>query len=272
MEDIQAQFKTEGDPAFPVADTETDNSADSPSGEETTENSTQSPEGDENAGGDENKQGDGSDNDKDKNLADHPRWQERENDWKDRFNDQEKRHTDEISALREEMESLKGNNNAAKGDDAPSEVPSWFGGDEQQWKEFVAWNESLAQKAQENAVKQVSSQQEAEQKAIQEATDYFNSEVSTIESDKTLNPQGQKVDKNKLLKSALDNELVDTKGRWNYRAAWRLMQANVTNAKNDTIQEKKEIASATTSENKAEPTTPKVATSDTFQNPTERPW
>lgn len=265
-DNTQTQFPTEGQPAFPVVDTENENSADS-STEETTTEETQAPEGEENTGEKTKPQGEEA-KANETNFADHPRWKEREDDWKGRFNDQEKRHTEEIQKLREEF----GGNKAPSGDEAPSEIPSWFGGDEAQWKEFQTWNQGLVTKAQEGIQKGIQEKTEAEQKAIEEATTFMNDEVSSIESDKTLNPDGIKVDKNKLLKFTMDNELVDTKGRWNYRAAFQLMQAGVKSAKAETIQEKKDVAGATTSEKKAETDKPAYTTTEDFNNPANRPW
>ena len=53
----------------------------------------------------------------------------------------------------------------------------------------------------------------------------MESEIAAIEGDKTLNPDALKVDRNKLLKTAFDNKAVDTDGRWNYRLAFKLMEA-----------------------------------------------
>lgn len=266
-EESKTQFKTEGQPAFPVADTENDDSASSSEGEETNGDQTQSQEGDQNSGG-------SKDDTEDKNLADHPRWKEREEDWKKRFNDQEKRHTDEIAKLREEF----GGKTQQKGDDdqTPVQIPSWFGGDENEWKAFKSWNDQQLAQAEargaEKAQKAIDQRSEEEQKKIDEATSFFNDEVTAIESDKTLNPQGAKVDRNKLLKFVLDNELVDTKGRWNYRAGWQLMQANVKTSKAPSTDEKKKVAAATTSDKHSETQPPAFMTSADFSKPGNRPW
>ena len=111
--------------------------------------------------------------------------------------------------------------------------------------------------------------QAAEQKAVDEATTYMQSELAAIESDTTLNPNGDKVDPNKLLKFTLDNDLVDSKGRWNYRAAFRLMNAGKTETKT-VNKDRKDIAGATTSEGKAETKASPVKTSADFKK--DRPW
>lgn len=260
----QTQFaRPEGTPAFPdVADTGNDNPADSSSDEETTTDPTQTPDGDENTG-EEEKQ----DNGETKNLNDHPRWKQREEDWKNRFNDQEKRHTDEIQKLRQDMES---HYNKSSNDD--SDVPQWFGGDENQWQDFVKWNDEQVGRVKSDALSEINSKNQEEQNAIEEATEYMNSEIDTIQSDKTLNPDGVQVDRNKLLKFVLDNELVDTQGRWNYKAGWRLMQAGVKSAKDKTLNAKKEVASATTKKGKVTTDKPSYMTSEDFSNPNNRPW
>lgn len=262
MDKSKTQFKTEGENPFAVADTENENSPES-STEKMNAESTESPDQDKN-GAEETKDSDK----KDANFADHPRWKEREDDWTKRFNDQERRHLDEIEKLRMEF-GQKGGAGPKTEKASPAEIPPWFGGDEEQWKQFLDWNQSLVSKAEENFRKSIAEKAEAEQKAIDEATKFFNDSVQSIESDKTANPKGLKVDRNKLLKFVLDNELVDTKGRWNYRAGW-IMMNGVHSASPDT--ERKKIAGATTSEKGSESSPPSFMTSADFSKPGNRPW
>ena len=266
-EKIQAQPDAEGQPVSPATDTETDNSADSPTVDEKETDIDPTPSSEE----DKDTDGDKKDDDTDEptDLHSNPRWKERENDWKERFNDQEKRHLDAVEKLREEFGSKI---TESKGDETPSVVPSWFGGDEQQWKEFQSWNQGLHTKTQENIQKGITEKSEAEQKQIDDATKYLNSELSTIESDKELNPDKLKIDRNKLLKFVMDNELVDTQGRWNYKAGWQMMRAGLTQVKNKSIEEKKKLAGATTSDKGSEEGSKDFSTSETFDNPGNRPW
>lgn len=254
----------EAEPVVPAEEAENDNSGDSSPDEETDTEQTPAPE--------EDKEKGEEDKGASENLDSHPRWQEREKDWKERFNQQEERHTGEITKLREEFVSK----DQPKADETPIEIPSWFGGDKEQFK---AYKKDLSQQitearegAKEDTLKDISSKSETEKKAIDDATTYYNEQVSEIETDKTVNPEGQKIDRNKLMKFVLDNELVDTKGRWNYRAGFLMMKANITNVKNSTLNAKKKIASATTSEKNAEDKPSAFKTSEDFKNPQERPW
>lgn len=106
---------------------------------------------------------------------------------------------------------------------------------------------------------------------MDEATSFFENEVKEIESNKDMNPKGLKVDRNKLLKCALDNDLIDSQGRWNYRAAWRILQHSEATKPSGT-QEKKDLAQATTSDNRPAGKTPSMTTSRDFKNPAKRPW
>lgn len=265
--DIATQFRAEGQPAFPV-DTENDNSADSSSGEETTNDQGQSDEDQEHSDGAEGDQGEG-----DKGFADDPAWKKREGTWKSRFNEQETRHTQELQKLREEMEAkLAGL--APKGEEKSEavKIPSWFGGNEQQWSEFQEWNKSLVEQAKTGAVKEIATKEENESKHIEEATKFFNDEVTAIESDKEINPQGVKVDRNKLLLTAQKFDLVDSKGRWNYRAAWQFMKNQGGAAKADATNEKKKVGGATVSGDRTPDSPKKFMTSEDFKKPGARPW
>lgn len=266
------QFKTEGQPAFPVADTGNENPASSSEGKETDGDQTQSQDGEQNPADAEVGKKDGSE---DAGFLDHPRWKQREDDWKGRFNDQEQRHTSELAKLREEFDGkLKGlaPKEDAAAADTIDEVPSWFGGDEKQWKEFQEWNSGLVAKAREEAVGEIKAKTDAEQKAISDATTYFNEQVLSLESDKELNPKGEKIDRNKLLKFVLDNDLVDSKGRWNYRAAYLAMRGAVPAQAKPSTTDRKNLAASTTSDKSAEAKQPDYTTSDDFQKEGGRPW
>lgn len=263
-------------PETPTAGTENDNSAASPTVEETTANPNPAQEGD-----DPNTPADNATDSGTEDLHKNPRWQEREKDWKERFNDQEKRHQDDMQALRTEFEEKYGKPKdqpeTADPNGQPETPPPWFGGDEKQWAEFKSWNKNLLTEAEERGVKRATQAMEektkAEQNAIKEATDFMNTEITTIEGDKTINPQAVKVDKNKLLKIVQDYKLVDTEGRWNYRAGWEIYKTQLNNAGNQkNTQDRKNIASATTSNGRAEPATPNVVTSEDFRKPGARPW
>lgn len=253
-EENKTQIRTEGQPAFPAADTEKDTSAASSAGEET---------------GDGREAGD----DKDRGLADHPRWKEREEAWNKRFNEQEERHQSDLKAIREEFSQRR--EAAPSADD---KIPSWFGGTKEQWKEYCAYEQQKiddAQKrAEENAVKRIKGESEAETKAIQEATEYLRSEIAAIEGDKSLNPTGAKFDKaltEKLLAFTLENDLVDSKQRWNYRAAWRMMQAQ-EHTRQSHAGNRKEVAAATTTRGAGGESKPApFKTSEDFKKG-KRPW
>lgn len=262
-EAMKTQFRAEGEPAFPIAESEEkDNSTDSSSGEKTNQDSTESQDQDKKPADDKNEDG--------KNFADHPRWKEREDDWTKRFNEQEKRHTEELDKIRQDIETKF---TKKREDLADQDVPAWFGGDADQWAQYKAHEDARLAEAEERAIKRVEEKTQKEQTAIKEATDYFNETVTTIESDKAINPDGIKVDKNKLLKFTLDNDLVDSKGRWNYRAAFQLMQGKVSTQKNDAIKEKKDIAGASVDGNhRGEDKAPNFATSEDFSKPGAKPW
>ena len=247
-EDIQTQ---------PNEGNENDNSSES-SPEEITTDPNQSQEG----------QNSGADNKGGKGFADDPRWQERENDWKTRFNDQETRHTTELQRLREDFDvRLEKIGQAAPKN--PTKIPAWFNGDEDQWAQFNEYNKSLVDQARSEALKEIESRSAADQKSIDDATKYFVESITSIESDKTLNPQNEKIDRNKLLKFVLDNDLVDSKGRWNYKAGYMMMKGNPTKPN---TQDRKKLAGATTSDNQGEEKPSEFATSEDFKKPGARPW
>lgn len=257
-EETKTEFRTEGEKAFPVSDKDNENSSSSSEGEENkggqTDSSTDDSKGDVNKGAE----------DKDAGFLDHPRWKEREEDWKKRFNEQEERHATDLKSIREEFSAARKDNNKQ------TEIPSWFGGTQEQWDAYRADRDQEIKQAEDRAIERIKGEKSTEEKAIKEATDYMQNEIAAIESDKELNPDGSKVDPNKLLKFVLDNDLVDSKGRWNYKAGFRMMKANSSTSVNANGDRKK-IAGATTSESKAESKPQAFKTGADFKGG-KRPW
>ena len=238
-EETAAGFQREGDIAFPTETTAKETGADSQSGDDNQEGETHSQEGD-----DKN-----TPDDKDIPFHEHPRWKQRETEWLDRFNSQETRHQDElktaIEGIRKEI-GQKRDDNAAQ-----TKIPAWFGGTQEQWDAYKADRDAelkaIGDDAEKRAVERIKGESKKEEDAVKAATDFLRSEVAAIEADKDLNPTGAKIDEAKLLKVVLDNQLIDTQGRWNYRAGMRILNgAPAPAAKPKGPDDKKIIADAST--------------------------
>ena len=251
-----ADIRREGDPAFPD-DTETDNSASSPEEKTEVEETVPSEQDKET---DDNKET--PDDKSDRGFADHPRFKElieQKNDLKKKFNEQ----SEEIAKFREEMgkfaETAKSSSKASE----PEEIPDWFAGDDRQWKEYSSYHKSLAENAKVEALKDFENKGASEKKRVEEATEYFQKQVNEIEAE-----TGEKVDPNKLLKFVQENDLVDSQQRWNWKAGYKLLKAqSKTEPKKDT-EERKKIASATTTNNRAEAKPSPYATPQDFKGKT----
>jgi len=129
-----------------------------------------------------------------------------------------------------------------------TKIPKWFGGNQEQWDEYRGWIDQQLQGVEERAInrtfEKAKSQTDEQKKAVDEATEYFRGELAAITADKTLNPSGKPIDPEKLLKVVMDNDLVDSKGRWNYRAGMRLMNSHSTTVHTPKTGDKK-LAGAT---------------------------
>ena len=263
------QFQKEGQPAF-QAETGNDN----PDGSSPKTNETDQTQS---SGGESKPDAtkDGGSESKNLNTPPAERWVERENDWKKRFNDQEVRHTSELTKLREDFDQRFAKVSPKETGESP-EIPQWFGGEEEAWKQYEIHTQRLIEQAIKQATEKtlntINERTAKEQKEIDEATKWFQDEVSAMESDKELNPQGLEIDRNKLLKITLDNKIVDPDtGKWNYRLAFKLMKpAEVFQVKKD-LKERKNLASATISDDRINK--PQAfKTSEDFKNPSVKPW
>jgi len=252
-EETTSEFRHEGQPAF-VPDTENENS-------ESTEEIDKKNETD-GASSETDEEEESQDSDK-KPLNEHPRWQAREKEWNDKFTAQANEHKKAIEALREEF-GTKRQENADQ-----TKIPSWFGGDQAQWDAYRADRDAELKSAEERAEKRITEKSEQQSKAVKDATDFMKSELETIQADKLLNPTGGKIDQIKLLKIVTDNDLVDSKGRWNYRAGMKIYGQTKTGP---SIKDRKEIVAATNSDAKGETKASTFKTSADFKKPGARPW
>lgn len=226
-------FRREGDPAFPVR-TETDNSAD-PSSEKTNSGNP-AHEGDNTRAG--------NNNEPNVPFHQHPRWKEREEDWKRREKEWEARHNALAQRFDSEMEKVR-NASQKQREEHTEEIPNWFGGDADQWKAYKAHEETRIAQAEQRAIEKIRGQEAEEKRKVQEANEHFETSIKALEDE-----SGMTVDKNKLLKITLDNQLVDPQGRWNYRAAFQIYRATEAPKAPTPSPEKKKLADATLSENR----------------------
>lgn len=170
-------------------------------------------------------------------FNEHPRWKELLE--KDKQRDAE---LAELRSFKEQAEPLISRFQPKE----DVNIPSWFGGDEDSWEEFSGYLNSLKGEAKAEAIREIKAEQENQNLRVKEANDWFESNVAEIEA------KGEKVDRNMLLKTAMDFELVDTQGRWNYKAAAEILKRGNTDATAANLEAKKKAASATVSENSAE--------------------
>lgn len=164
--------------------------------------------------------------------------------------------------LREEFDAKYGK----KPDQDPSadEIPGWFGGDAKQWKDYQAHLANTAKDTEERAYQKFKSERDAVDKAQKDANEWFESEIKAIEtSAKTT------IDRNKLLELVVKHELVDSKGRWNYKAAYEILKGATSTQ--DPNKDRKKLADSTTQDGGGgEPESKTYKTSEDFRK--ERPW
>lgn len=262
-----AETPMEGDVKIPTVEPESDNSAESPN---------------------ETNEGNGNEIEKvdDDKLPfhEHPRWKERESEWNQKFNDQETRHFKEIDELRG-LINKAGDKNPPAGE-AKTPIPAWFTGGQQVeetpelralWDGYLEHQKGLYNGFKEDAVKSIDERTNKQEAARKEAIDYLDSQVAVIEKDKALNPTGAKVDRQQLVNVAEELSLVDVNGKWNYKAAWMILQSRNSakpaeeTPKETPKDERKALAGATTTKPGGDTKKPKnFKTSDDFK--TNRPW
>lgn len=255
-ENDMAEFQREGEITYSDEETtEEDTSADSPSEDDNQGGDTQSTDGDNSQSHDTTP------------FDQHPRWKERETDWTSRFNEQETRHQKDLEDIRTEFAGRR------EANATDTQIPEWFGGSQAQWDSYRKDQDTRLQASEQRVIEAIEKKRTTESDAVAEATTFMRTEISAIESDKDLNPTGEKIDANALFKVVFDNQLLDAKGRWNYRAGMRIMRNTpaAAPAPRPQQQARKEAGAATASDARGgEPKPKDFTTSEDFK--TDRPW
>lgn len=172
------------------------------------------------------------------------------------------------SQVRKEIEENFGK--MTKKEEQGEEIPEWFGGDLNQWKQFLAFQEKTIERARASAVEEFQRKQEEQSTKVKEANEWFDTSISTIE-----NLTGKKIDRNALLAYTLEhngaeNKFVDSHGRWDYIKAFKEMQEAAAGG-NAGLQQRKKIANDTTRDgSKPESEERTYKTSEDFKK--SRPW
>lgn len=190
-------------------------------------------------------------------LDKHPRWAEREADWNKRFEQQAKEFEAKFEALKPRQSEEKISVQAP--------IPKWFGGSQEQWDDYVSWHNKGIKEAKEEALKEFTSTQSAKEKAVADANKWFEESISNIQKE-----AGQVIDRNALLKVVVENELIDSKGRWNYKAGWQILRGQQGDS-SEKLEARRKLASDTGKDGgRIDIENKNVKTSDDFKK--ERPW
>jgi hypothetical protein len=151
------------------------------------------------------------------------------------------------------------------------EVPPWFGGNKEAYKMFLADMGKREENIRQQAVKEFETKTERDKTLYQEAQSHFEKSVAEVEA------SGIKVDKNRLLKITEQYSLVDTQGRWNYKAAAEIIKAqdaakiaSRTEAESVKDEKNKQIIDLSKKEKSVEPKSKDYRTNEDFEN--SKPW
>lgn len=156
----------------------------------------------------------------------------------------------------------------------PTEAQTWFAGDESQWKAFDHYLQQRDERVSQAAFERFQQDQQTKERAVSDANAWIQESVQSIEKDegRSLTPD----ERTALFQTCLDNELIDTKSRWNYKAGWRILKGQPSSnppANNQPLQDRKTLADATTTPDKGKESSGQVVrTSEDFRNPENRPW
>lgn len=163
-----------------------------------------------------------------------------------RWKQRETRHKQRITSKDEEIATLKAQL-ADKGSEkelTDADIPDWFNGE---LPEYKAYKKAQQQEIDSAVEKATGGKSKASQdKAVREATEWLDEEIERLEDDDDLNPDGIEIDRERLLEIVQDNDLVDSKNRWNYAAAFKILKKEEKAAKpkrNNT--KRKDLAAAT---------------------------
>jgi|SRR5215213_3028846 len=151
---------------------------------------------------------------------------------------------DELLKFKEEVEPKLAELNRPQ---AQSEIPAWFGGDEQAWTQYKADLNAELSRVKQETVAEYERRQRTEADKVKQAQDYVSSELARLRS------AGKQFDDNELLKVLSDYPLVRADGNWDLEKAYDVLE--LKKAKDPAnLEARKQIAGATKSTTTGEPT------------------
>ena len=162
-----------------------------------------------------------SSNDDDENTPFHKRWKKREeklnSEWQSRF--------EAMQARIDEMESRKSETTAATEELV---IPSWFLGDEDAYKEYLAQEEMKQEKIIQSVLERERQQKEAYKRELDEYEKNYDDQLLQIEE--SIGKDFSDSDKNKLL-NYIVNELDEderplmSNGLYNLKSAYKMFRS-----------------------------------------------
>lgn len=188
------------------------------------------------------------------------RWKTRENTHTRRMEGKDS----EIADLKRQLEDR-----GSEKEITESDIPEWFNGELPAYKAYMKDQQKGIDAAVERATG--GKQAKADSKAQTDATNWLNDEIERLEEDEDINPDGIEIDRERLLEIVQENDLVDSKNRWNYAAAFKLLKKE-HKPKAKRVNKNKGLAAATVKKDATKTKKQsRTATRDSFEGD-NRPW
>ncbi len=125
-------------------------------------------------------------------------------------------------------------------------IPEWFGGDEEKWKQYRDRESRVIAQAEKRVEDKFAKQKTDDDNRLQEASEFVDDRIQELKD------EGNKFDKNKLMKFMTENRPSTPSGDLDFRQGLKLMQ-KLEEKDPEKLKARKKIVSKTSSDSQSEP-------------------
>lgn len=173
----------------------------------------------------------------------HPRWKAREQEWQEKFETMKRTYDEELGKVKQSIDSFKPQTAEA--------IPEWYkyyyGEDAKGYELYKQFHNSEKERIKQEALEEIRKAELQEQETTQKWNNWIEDQIKSLEDN------GKKFDRNKLLKQMEDYPIYGKDGLYDFNKSYELYEKFNPSNDSSKSEARKEIANNTTSGSKGEP-------------------
>lgn len=173
----------------------------------------------------------------------HPRWKAREQEWQEKFETMKRTYDEELGNVKKSIDSFK--------PQAAEAIPEWYkyyyGEDPKGYELYKQFHNGEKERIKQEALEEIRKEESKEQENTKKWNSWIEDQLKSLED------QGNKFERNKLLKQMEDYPIYGKDGLYDFKKSYELYQKFNSTPDNSKSEARKDVASDVTSDKKGEP-------------------